>query len=46
MTEWKMNFRNIFIDILSNELNIEKEKIISEENKELAAIKKRRGAFS
>ena len=29
MTEWKMNFRNIFIDILSNELNIEKEKIIS-----------------
>lgn len=46
MTEWKMNFRNIFIDILSKELNIEKEKIISEENKELAAIKKRRGAFS
>jgi len=46
MTEWKMDFRNILINILSNELNIEKEKIISEENKELAAIKKRRGAFS
>lgn len=46
MTEWKMDFRNILINILSNELNIEKEKIISEEKKELAAIKKRRGAFS
>lgn len=46
MTEWKMDFRNILINILSNELNIEKEKIISEENKELAAIKKRRGVFS
>lgn len=42
MTEWKINFRNILIDILSKELNIEKEKIIAEEKKELLAIKKRR----
>ena len=43
MTEWKIKFRNIFIDILSKELNIEKEKIITEEKKELKAIEKRRG---
>ncbi len=43
MTKWKIDFRNIFIDILSEELNIEKEKIIEEEKKELAAIEKRRG---
>lgn len=42
MTEWKLNFRNIFIDILSKELNIEKEIIIEEEKKELSAIEKRR----
>ena len=42
MTEWKNNFRNIFIEILSKKLNIEKEKIIEEEQKELKAIEKRR----
>lgn len=45
MTEWKINFRNIFIDILSKELNIEKEIIIKEEKKELSAIEKRRGVL-
>ncbi len=44
MTEWKINFRNIFVDILSKELNIKKEIIIAEEKKELSAIEKRRGA--
>lgn len=43
MTGWKKNFRNKFIDILSEKLNIEKEKIIGEEGKELKAIEKRRG---
>lgn len=42
MTEWKINFRNIFIDILSKELNIDKEKINKEEKIELEAIKERR----
>lgn len=42
MTEWKINFRTIFIDILSKELNIDREKIIAEEKKELTAIEKRR----
>lgn len=43
MTEWKINFRNIFLDILSKELNINKEKVIEEEKKELLLIEKRRG---
>lgn len=42
MTEWKVNFRNKFIDILSKVLNIEKDKIREEEKKELKAIEKRR----
>ncbi len=42
MTEWKINFRNIFIDIMSIELNVEKEIIMAEEKKELSAIKQRR----
>ena len=44
MTEWKINFRNIFIDILSKELSIKTEIIIAEEKKELSAIERRRGA--
>ncbi len=43
MTNWKINFRNIFIDILSKELNLNKQIIIAEEQKELSAIEKRRG---
>ena len=43
MTEWKRNFRNVLLDILSKELNVEKERILAEEKKELAAIKNRRG---
>ncbi|WP_326906683.1 RIO1 family regulatory kinase/ATPase domain-containing protein [Sedimentibacter sp. MB31-C6] len=43
MTEWKINFRNKFIDIMSKELNIDKEKIILEEKKELLAMERRRG---
>lgn len=43
MTGWKINFRNRFIDIMSKELNISKDKIISAEKQELAAIEKRRG---
>lgn len=42
MTEWKINFRNIFIEILSKELNIEKRLIIAEEKKQLSALEKRR----
>lgn len=45
MTEWKINFRNIFIDILSKELNIEKERLIAEEKNELSAMEKRRGVL-
>lgn len=43
MTGWKNNFRNMFIDILSEKLNIDKRRIIEEEKKELKAIEKRRG---
>lgn len=43
MTEWKINFRNILLDILSKELNINKEIIIEEERKELLLIENRRG---
>ncbi|NLJ58323.1 MAG: hypothetical protein GX339_05715 [Tissierellia bacterium] len=42
MTQWKINFRNKFINIMSKELNLDREKIISEEKKELLAIEKRR----
>ncbi len=42
MTEWKINFRSILIDILSRELNIRKEIIIEEEKRELSAMEKRR----
>lgn len=45
MTEWKINFRNIFIDIMSKELNLKKEIIIAEEKKELLAMEKRRKPF-
>ena len=45
MTEWKISFRNIFIEILSKKLNLTKETIITEEIKELSAIEKRRGAI-
>jgi hypothetical protein len=42
MTGWKNNFRNIFIEILAEKLNVEKERIIEEELKELKAMEKRR----
>lgn len=42
MTGWKNNFRNIFIEIFAEKLNVEKERIIEEEVKELKAMEKRR----
>jgi len=42
MTGWKNNFRNIFIEIFAEKLNIERERIIEEEVKELKAMEKRR----
>lgn len=45
MTEWKINFRNKFIDLMSKELDLGKDKIISEETKELSAMEKRRGVL-
>ena len=35
MTGWKNNFRNIFIEILAEKLNVEKERIIEEELKDV-----------
>jgi tRNA A-37 threonylcarbamoyl transferase component Bud32 len=42
MTKWKIDFTNKFIDIFSIELNINKESIVQECNKELEKIKIRR----
>lgn len=41
-TEWKLKFHDKLIEILSRELNIKKEAILLEEQKEMDAIKKRR----
>lgn len=42
MTKWKIDFRNKFIDILSKELNLDKNLILIEEKKEIKSIEKRR----
>jgi len=42
MTSWKINFRNKFIEILSEELNIKSDLIIKEEKKEIILMETRR----
>lgn len=42
MTKWKIDFRNKFIDILSKELNLDKNLILIEEKNEIKSIEKRR----
>lgn len=41
-TEWKIRFHDKFIEVLSEELQINKDIILTEEHKELEAIKNRR----
>lgn len=42
MTKWKIDFRNKFIDVLSKELNLDKNLIYNEEKNEIKSIEKRR----
>lgn len=42
ITQWKIDFRNELIDTLSEELNIDRQKIVNEEMKEIKSIENRR----
>ncbi len=42
ITQWKIDFRNELIDILSEELNIDRQQILNEEKKEIKSIENRR----
>jgi RIO-like serine/threonine protein kinase len=42
MTQWKIDFRNELINILSEELNIDRQQILNEEKKEIKSIENRR----